>query len=61
MAGLSVNKHLGEQFVHVNITPFEIFHPGKGRQIMVGGRLRIISSPNKGTTVKVSLPLNGSG
>ena len=30
------------------------------RAALVGGRVRIISSPGKGTTVQVSLPLNGS-
>jgi signal transduction histidine kinase len=31
------------------------------RAALVGGRVRIISSPKKGTSVEVSLPLNGSG
>jgi PAS domain S-box-containing protein len=31
------------------------------RAVLVGGRVQIISSPNKGTTVEVSLPLHASG
>jgi PAS domain S-box-containing protein len=31
------------------------------RAALVGGRVQIISSPNKGTSVEVSLPLNGDG
>jgi signal transduction histidine kinase len=30
------------------------------RAVLVGGRVQIISSPNKGTTVEVSLPLHAS-
>jgi signal transduction histidine kinase len=31
------------------------------RAALVGGQVQIISSPNKGTSVEVSLPLNGDG
>jgi signal transduction histidine kinase len=43
-------------------------HEGRGfglmgmreRAVLVGGRLRITSSPNQGTSIEVSLPLNSS-
>jgi signal transduction histidine kinase len=32
----------------------------KERAVMIGGRLEILSEPGKGTTVIITVPVNGS-